>query len=159
MRMLKMRLVEPAVNSGFRYFYFRASIKSITTDLGNASTMWQWNEFVSPLIRFFNVDVPDLIFFGTSYTTLLESEDTEIGPRHKRFIGTRKLISKEFVTSSDGRNLEIGEYEWQTYGEVFGRACNFASGLVRFSHDVDTRVAIYAEICAQWFIAFQGCFR
>lgn len=75
-----------------------------------------------------------------------------------KFLGTRKLISKEFVTSSDGRKFEklhLGEYEWQTYGEVFDRACNFASGLVRFGHDVDTRAAIYAETCAEWFIAFQ----
>lgn len=75
-----------------------------------------------------------------------------------KFLGTRKLISKEVVTSSDGRKFEklhLGEYEWKTYGEVFDRACHFASGLVRFGHDVDTRVAIYAETCAEWFIAFQ----
>ncbi|XP_022928374.1 long chain acyl-CoA synthetase 8 isoform X1 [Cucurbita moschata] len=79
-----------------------------------------------------------------------------------KFLGTRKFISKEFVTSSDGRKFEklhLGEYEWQTYGEVFDRACNFASGLVRFGHDVDSRAAIYAETCAEWLIAFQGCFR
>ncbi|XP_016902818.1 long chain acyl-CoA synthetase 8 isoform X1 [Cucumis melo] len=79
-----------------------------------------------------------------------------------KFLGTRKLISKEFVTTSDGRKFEklnLGEYEWQTYGEVFDRACNFASGLVGIGHDVDSRVAIYAETCAEWFVAFQGCIR
>lgn len=80
--------------------------------------------------------------------------------KHSRnkFLGTRKLISKEFVTSSDGRKFEklhLGDYEWQTYGEVFDRACNFASGLVNFGHNEDTRAAIYAETCAEWFIAFQ----
>lgn len=31
--------------------------------------MWQWNEFISPLSSKFNVYVPDLLFFGDSYTT------------------------------------------------------------------------------------------
>lgn len=38
--------------------------------------MWQWNEFISPLIRFFNVYVPDLIFFGNSYTTRPERSES-----------------------------------------------------------------------------------
>lgn len=79
-----------------------------------------------------------------------------------RFLGTRKLIEKEFVTASDGRKYEklhLGDYEWQTYGEVFNRASNFASGLVKLGHDVDTRAAIFSETRAEWLIAFQGCFR
>ncbi|CAI9102739.1 OLC1v1001058C1 [Oldenlandia corymbosa var. corymbosa] len=80
----------------------------------------------------------------------------------ERFLGTRKMIGREFVTASDGRKFEklhLGEYEWQTYGQVFDRACNFASGLVKLGHDLDTRAAIFAETRAEWFIAFQGCFR
>lgn len=68
------------------------------------------------------------------------------------------MISKEFVIATDGRKFEklnLGECEWQAYGEVFDRACNFASGLVRFGHDVDSRAAICAETCAEWLIAFQ----
>ncbi|XP_010532962.1 PREDICTED: long chain acyl-CoA synthetase 8 [Tarenaya hassleriana] len=79
-----------------------------------------------------------------------------------RFIGTRKFINKEFVTASDGRKFEklhLGEYQWQTYGQVFDRVCNFASGLVNFGHDVDTRIAIFSDTRAEWFLAFQGCFR
>lgn len=75
-----------------------------------------------------------------------------------RFLGTRKLIGKEFVTASDGRKFEklhLGDYEWQTYGEVFSRASNFASGLVKLGHDVDTRAAIFSETRAEWLIAFQ----
>lgn len=75
-----------------------------------------------------------------------------------RFLGTRKLIDKDFVTASDGRKFEklhLGDYEWQTYGEVFDRACHFASGLVNLGHNVDTRAAIFAETQAEWFIAFQ----
>ncbi|KAK2986447.1 hypothetical protein RJ640_011885 [Escallonia rubra] len=80
----------------------------------------------------------------------------------QRFLGTRKLISKEFVTASDGRKFEklhFGDYQWETYGQVFDRACNFASGLIKLGHDVDTRAAIFSETRAEWLIAFQGCLR
>lgn len=79
----------------FRYSFSNAGLKSTTTDLGDgsimhswapkahndskptllllhgigANAMWQWNDFVSPLTRRFNVYVPDLLFFGDSYTT------------------------------------------------------------------------------------------
>ncbi|XP_062152220.1 long chain acyl-CoA synthetase 8 [Alnus glutinosa] len=78
------------------------------------------------------------------------------------FLGTRKLISREFVTGSDGRKFEklhLGDYEWQTYGEIFDRACNFASGLVSLGHNLDSRAAIFSDTRAEWFIALQGCFR
>ena len=76
----------------------------------------------------------------------------------ERFLGTRKLISKEFVTASDGRKFEklhLGDYEWQTYGQVFDRVCNFASGLIMLGHNEDTRAAIFADTRAEWLIAFQ----
>ena len=76
-------------------------------------------------------------------------------------LGTRKFIGREFVTDSDGRNIEklhLGDYEWQTYGQVFDRACNFASCLIRLGHNADTRAAIYADTRAEWFIAFQVAF-
>ncbi|KAF3445286.1 hypothetical protein FNV43_RR14981 [Rhamnella rubrinervis] len=79
-----------------------------------------------------------------------------------RFLGTRKLINREFVTASDGRRFEklhLGDYEWENYGEVFNRACNFASGLVQLGHNMDTRAALFSETRAEWLIAFQGCFR
>lgn len=76
----------------------------------------------------------------------------------ERFLGTRKLISKEFVTASDGRKFEklhLGDYEWQTYGQVFDRVCNFASGLIILGHNEDARAAIFADTQAEWLIAFQ----
>ncbi|KAK9924321.1 hypothetical protein M0R45_032698 [Rubus argutus] len=79
-----------------------------------------------------------------------------------QFLGTRKLIGREFVTASNGKKFEklhLGDYEWQTYRQVFDRACNFASGLIKLGHNVDTRAAIFADTHAEWFIAFQGCFR
>ncbi|XP_055823580.1 long chain acyl-CoA synthetase 8-like [Solanum dulcamara] len=80
----------------------------------------------------------------------------------ERCLGTRKLVSRDFVTASDGRKFEklhLGEYQWESYGQVFDRVCNFASGLINLGHDVDTRAAIFAESRAEWLIAFQGCFR
>ncbi|XP_057733322.1 long chain acyl-CoA synthetase 8 [Arachis stenosperma] len=77
-------------------------------------------------------------------------------------LGTRKLIGKDFVTSSDGRKFEkvhLGEYEWETYGQVFARVCNFASGILRFGHNIDSRVAIFADTRSEWLISLQGCFR
>lgn len=76
----------------------------------------------------------------------------------QRFLGTRKLISREFITASDGRKFEklhLGEYQWETYGQVFDRACNFASGLIALGHDVSTRAAIFSESRAEWLTAFQ----
>ncbi|GAV68448.1 AMP-binding domain-containing protein [Cephalotus follicularis] len=80
----------------------------------------------------------------------------------QQFLGTRRIISKETVTATDGRKFEklhLGDYEWQTYGQVFDRACNFASGLMKLGHNEDTRAAIFSETRAEWMIAFQGCFR
>ncbi|XP_020231094.1 long chain acyl-CoA synthetase 8 [Cajanus cajan] len=81
---------------------------------------------------------------------------------HNRFLGTRKLIQKEVVTSSDGRKFEklhLGDYEWETYGEVFARVSKFASGLLKLGHDIDSRVAIFSDTRPEWLIALQGCFR
>ncbi|KAA8546793.1 hypothetical protein F0562_003222 [Nyssa sinensis] len=41
-----------------------------------ANAMWQWNEFISPLVSKFNVYVPDLVFFGDSYTTRPERTES-----------------------------------------------------------------------------------
>ncbi|KAE9450003.1 hypothetical protein C3L33_18096, partial [Rhododendron williamsianum] len=78
-----------------RQCFSGAGLKSTTTDLGDgtvmhcwvpkshkptkptmllihgigANAMWQFNDFISPLCSQFNVYVPDLVFFGNSYTT------------------------------------------------------------------------------------------
>lgn len=79
----------------YKYSFTYAGLKSSTTDLNDgsvihcwipkkhkpnkptlvlihgigANAMWQWNDFISPLVAKFNVYVPDLVFFGESYTT------------------------------------------------------------------------------------------
>ena len=42
-----------------------------------------------------------------------------------------------------------------TYGEVFARVSNFASGLLKLGHDIDSHVAIFSDTRAEWFIALQ----
>ncbi|XP_072970898.1 long chain acyl-CoA synthetase 8-like [Typha angustifolia] len=81
---------------------------------------------------------------------------------HAQFLGTRKVITREVIESGDGKKFEklhLGEYEWQTYGMAFERACNFASGLIKMGHKTDTPVAIFSDTRAEWLIASQGCFR
>lgn len=97
---------------------------------------------------------------GATTVAALFEQSCKAHPRDQ-FLGTRKVISKEFVTASDGRKFEkvhLGDYEWQTYGEVFDRASNFASGLVNLGHNIDTRAAIFSDTRAEWFIAFQVTF-
>ncbi|TYH99360.1 hypothetical protein ES332_A11G061500v1 [Gossypium tomentosum] len=88
-------------DSCFRCSFSSAGLRSSTTDLGDgtvmhvwipklhvqskptlvlihgfgANAMWQWNDFISPLISRFNVYVPDLLFFGESYTTRPERSE------------------------------------------------------------------------------------
>ncbi|GLU20491.1 hypothetical protein SLE2022_366870 [Rubroshorea leprosula] len=85
----------------FRKSFSNAGLQSSTTDLGDgtimhcwvpqthnqskptllllhgigANAMWQWNDFISPLMTRFNVYVPDLLFFGDSYTTRPERSE------------------------------------------------------------------------------------
>lgn len=75
----------------------------------------------------------------------------------QKFLGSRKIIGKDTVTASDGRKFEklhLGEYQWETYGQIFERVCNFASGIIKLGHDVDTRAAIFSDTRAEWLIAF-----
>ncbi|XP_042021079.1 2-hydroxy-6-oxo-2,4-heptadienoate hydrolase-like isoform X2 [Salvia splendens] len=79
----------------YRWSFSSAGLRSLTANLGDgtfihswgpkahkpnkptlvllhgigANAMWQWGDFVSPLSAKFNVYVPDLLFFGDSYTS------------------------------------------------------------------------------------------
>ncbi|CAH9089445.1 unnamed protein product [Cuscuta europaea] len=104
------------------------------------------------------VDVP---WEGATTVAALFEQSSKKHSR-ERFLGNRKVLGRDFVTASDGRKFEklhLAEYQWESYGQIFDRASNFASGLVKLGHDVDTRIAIFSETRSEWFIAFQGCFR
>ncbi|CAK7346154.1 unnamed protein product [Dovyalis caffra] len=72
-------------------------------------------------------------------------------------------VSSDLEFSSDGRKFEkahLGDYEWQTCGQVFDRVHNFASRLIKLEHNADTCVVIFAESrlvvdC----LSVQGCFQ
>ncbi|OEL20924.1 Long chain acyl-CoA synthetase 8 [Dichanthelium oligosanthes] len=97
---------------------------------------------------------------ATTMAALFEMASKKYSRR--KCLGTRKLINREFVESADGRKFEklhLGEYEWDTYAEAFNRACNFASGLIKMGHKLDSHAAIFSDTRAEWIIAAQGCFR
>ncbi|CAN6203988.1 unnamed protein product [Urochloa humidicola] len=97
---------------------------------------------------------------ATTMAALFEMSSKKYSRR--KCLGTRKLINREFVESSDGRKFEklhLGEYEWDSYAEAFSRACNFASGLIKMGHKLDSHAAIFSDTRAEWIIAAQGCFR
>jgi len=78
--------------------------------------------------------------------------------QNKRFLGTRRLISREMEKAEDGRSFEklhLGNYEWLSYGEVFEVVCNFASGLAQVGHRREERAAIFADTREEWFVALQ----
>ncbi|KAM1052832.1 hypothetical protein FF1_000376 [Malus domestica] len=84
-----------------RYSFSSSGLKSTTTDLGDgtvmhcwapknhspskptlllihgigANAMWQWHDFVSPLASRFNLYIPDLVFFGDSYSSRPERSE------------------------------------------------------------------------------------
>ncbi|CAL5075235.1 unnamed protein product [Urochloa decumbens] len=97
---------------------------------------------------------------ATTMAALFEMASKKYSRR--RCLGTRKLINREFVESSDGRKFEklhFGEYEWDTYAEAFNRSCDFSSGLIKMGHELDSHAAIFSDTRAEWVIAAQGCFR
>lgn len=96
---------------------------------------------------------------ATSIPVLFEQASKKYA--NSRFLGSRRVISREVTTSGDGRTFEklhLGKYEWQTYREVFDRSCDFSSGLAKFGHDGNSPAAIFADTQAEWLIAFQVVF-
>lgn len=81
----------------------------------------------------------------------------------KKFLGTRKLLKRELEKDEKtGRKLEklsLGEYQWETYGQVYERAVNFSSGLMNIGHKSTEKVAIFAETRAEWYIGLQASMR
>nr|XP_025884198.1 uncharacterized protein LOC112940370 [Solanum lycopersicum] len=103
-----------------KYSFSNSGLKSSTTDLGNgtiihcwipkthkekkpslvlihgigANAMWQWSEFIKPLSSRFNLYIPDLLFFGESYTSRperTESFQAECVMRTMEGYGVKKM--------------------------------------------------------------------
>ncbi|XP_060184344.1 uncharacterized protein LOC132614024 [Lycium barbarum] len=108
-------------NKCFKYSFSNSGLKSSTKDLGDgtimhcwipkthkekkpililihgigANAMWQWSEFITPLSSRSNLYVPDLLFFGESYTTRPERTEhfqCQCVMRTMEGYGVRKMI-------------------------------------------------------------------
>ncbi|KAM3283113.1 2-hydroxy-6-oxononadienedioate/2-hydroxy-6-oxononatrienedioate hydrolase [Capsicum chacoense] len=105
----------------FKYSFANSGLKSSTKDLGDgtimhcwipkthkeknptlllihgigANAMWQWNEFITALSSRFNLYVPDLLFFGESYTSRCERTESfqaQCVMRIMEAYGVKKMI-------------------------------------------------------------------
>ncbi|XP_062199820.1 long chain acyl-CoA synthetase 8 [Phragmites australis] len=148
---LLLAIVIPVVLSSI--FGKNAKKRAVQADVGGEVGLAMRNSRFSSLVQ-----VP---WEGaTTMAALFEMASKKYS--RQKCLGTRKLINREFVESADGRKFEklhLGEYEWDTYGEAFNRACNFASGLIKMGHKQNSHVAIFSDTRAEWIIAAQGCFR
>lgn len=105
----------------FKYSFSNSGLKSSTIDLGDgtimhcwipkthkeknptlllihglgANAMWQWSEFITPLSSRFNLYVPDLLFFGESYTSRCERTESfqaQCVMRIMEVYGVKKMV-------------------------------------------------------------------
>lgn len=146
-----MAIVIPILLSSM--FSKKVKKRAVQADVGGEAGLAMRNSRFSSLIQ-----VP---WEGATTMAALFEMASKKYTRH-RCLGTRKLISSEFIEAADGRKFEklhLGEYEWNSYAEAFNRACNFASGLIKMGHQLDSRAAIFSDTRAEWIIAAQGCFR
>ncbi|KAL3340092.1 hypothetical protein AABB24_028615 [Solanum stoloniferum] len=67
-----------------------------------ANSMWQWSETVRILSRHFNVYVPDLLFFGDSYTTRPERTESFQAQCVKRVMEANSVTKMSVVGLSYG---------------------------------------------------------
>lgn len=80
----------------------------------------------------------------------------------KKCLGTRKILSEEDETQSNGRvfkKYNMGDYEWRTFTDVEKSAVNFGRGLRELNQVAYKNVVIFAESRAEWLIAAHGCFK
>ncbi|KAI6692090.1 hypothetical protein NL676_019800 [Syzygium grande] len=149
-----------------RFSFSRSGLKSTVTDVGDgtvmhcwvpkrpnparpdllllhgigANAMWQWNDFVSPLAARFNVYVPDLVFFGDSYTT-------------------RPERSEQFQAQCVVALMEaIGVKKMNVVGMSYGGFVAYSLA-VQFGDRVDKLVLICAGVCLEEKDMEEGMFR
>jgi len=95
-----------------------------------ANAMWQWNSFIPELTHHFNVYVPDLLFFGDSYTT-------------------RPERSEQFQAKCVMRVLEgHGVREMMVVGLSYGGFVGYSMAAM-FPEKVEKVVVICAGVCLE----------
>ncbi|KAI3852947.1 hypothetical protein MKX03_014490 [Papaver bracteatum] len=98
----------------YRYIFSYAGLKSIPKIIKpakpnlvlihgfGANAMWQWGNYLRPLIPRFNVYVPDFLFFGESYTTHLERTEHFQAQCLKKLMESFQVEKMSFVGVSYG---------------------------------------------------------
>ncbi|MED6168962.1 hypothetical protein PIB30_016882 [Stylosanthes scabra] len=151
----------------YRRSFSSAGLKSVTTDLGDgtvmhcwmpkritaskplavlihgigANAMWQWNDFVSNLTCRFNVFVPDLVFFGDSYTT---------GPERSESFQARSVMAMLEAHGVQSRVNIVG----LSYGGFVAY-----SMAAQFPESVDRLVLCCAGVCLEEKDMYEGMFK
>ncbi|CAI9116296.1 OLC1v1017404C3 [Oldenlandia corymbosa var. corymbosa] len=117
-----------SANWCFRSSFSAAGLRSTITDLGDGTTIhcwvpkkpksgnpnlvlihgfgvdsvWQWSETVKILVPHFNIYVPDLVFFGESYTTRPERSESFQAQCVKRVMEANSVWKMSLVGMSYG---------------------------------------------------------
>ncbi|PIA52120.1 hypothetical protein AQUCO_01000184v1 [Aquilegia coerulea] len=112
----------------YRYSFANAGLKSISTDLGDgtiihcwvpkthkpdkptlllihgfgANAMWQWSELLRPFVNKFNLYIPDLLFFGESYTTRSDRSESFQAQCVMKFMETHGVKKMNLIGMSYG---------------------------------------------------------
>lgn len=140
----------------FRYYFSRTGLKSTTVNLHDGATvihcwipkthkpnkpnlllihgfganaMWQYNDFISPLVSKFNVYIPDLLFFGSSHTTRTER--------------TEHFQAECVMAALDAAGL-VGKI--QVMGMSYGGFVAYSMA-VNFAEKVDKVVIVSSGVC------------
>lgn len=80
----------------------------------------------------------------------------------KKCLGTRELLREEDEVQPNGKVFKkviLGEYQWQTFEDVFTRLTYLGSGLLALGQKPRKNILIFAETRAEWTIAAQACFK
>ena len=78
-------------------------------------------------------------------------------------LGTRAVIKEEEEKSrSSGKILKklvLGDYTWLKYNDLATYTDNFGRGIRELGVKPRDKICIFADTCAEWLIAAQGCFK
>ncbi|KAF1869109.1 hypothetical protein Lal_00048389 [Lupinus albus] len=99
-----------------------------------ANAVWQWGDIIRNLTPFFNVYVPDLIFFGESYTTRPERTEKFQAECVMRVLEANSVKKVSLVGLSYGGF--VGYSMAEQYSEVVERVVVCSSGVCMEEKDI-----------------------
>jgi len=96
-------------------------------------------------------------------TTLNEAIDYALAKHaDRKACGTRKAFKEFDETQKNGKvfkKLELGEYEWLTYGEIDEMSKWFSMGLKNIGHLPGENIVIFSDTRYEWLVAAIGGLR